>query len=340
MATYNIDNLPERFASGDIVNCPYSGGEKSITLPKGTYKLECWGAKGGNGQSTNSTGRGALGGYSFGNFATNGATLFLNCGGSGKNVSPSSHNDVAGGYNGGGDGQYHSFTSGLINVRSGGGSGGGATHIAFHSGLLNELESYKHQVIMVAGGGGAGYGTSVYYRDGGAGGGISGYPSAGYDGDTISSPGTQTSGGAGGSSRYAVAQSGYFGHGGNAAIPDNNTAQCGGGGGWYGGGAGDACGGSGGSGYVADTDYAVDPVYLTQAGTIVNVTAYNPEGIVPNPDTAENGYIRITVIDVPTLLIPVKVNGHWADGTSAAVKVNGSWKNVTKTMAKLNGHWK
>lgn len=51
MATYDIDNLPSgyRLKTGDIINCPYKGAAKSLTLTKGTYKLECWGAQGGTG---------------------------------------------------------------------------------------------------------------------------------------------------------------------------------------------------------------------------------------------------------------------------------------------------
>lgn len=32
--------------TGDILNFNYTGAVQSITLPKGTYKLECWGAQG------------------------------------------------------------------------------------------------------------------------------------------------------------------------------------------------------------------------------------------------------------------------------------------------------
>lgn len=48
MATYDLtSSIPSSSSlkTGDILNCPYSGTYKSITLPKGTYKLECWGAQ-------------------------------------------------------------------------------------------------------------------------------------------------------------------------------------------------------------------------------------------------------------------------------------------------------
>ena len=62
MATYDLtSSIPSTSSlqSGDILNCPYSGTYKSITLPKGAYKLECWGASGGNRGTA-----GANGGYS------------------------------------------------------------------------------------------------------------------------------------------------------------------------------------------------------------------------------------------------------------------------------------
>jgi hypothetical protein len=45
LATYDLTTTtPSSIKTGDILNCPYSGTYKIITLPKGQYKLECWGA--------------------------------------------------------------------------------------------------------------------------------------------------------------------------------------------------------------------------------------------------------------------------------------------------------
>lgn len=30
--------------TGDILNYDYTGAVQTVTLPKGTYKFECWGA--------------------------------------------------------------------------------------------------------------------------------------------------------------------------------------------------------------------------------------------------------------------------------------------------------
>lgn len=52
MATYDLTNVypsMESLAVNDIINCPYSGSTKQITVPPGKYKLQCWGAKGGSG---------------------------------------------------------------------------------------------------------------------------------------------------------------------------------------------------------------------------------------------------------------------------------------------------
>jgi hypothetical protein len=64
MATYNLTSTtPAKIQTGDILNCPYSGSYKTITLPAGTYKLEVWGAMGGYRSSATYAGKG---GYSVG----------------------------------------------------------------------------------------------------------------------------------------------------------------------------------------------------------------------------------------------------------------------------------
>ena len=52
MATYDLtQSIPAASAlvPGDILNCPYSGSAKTIQLPSGRWKLQCWGAQGGRG---------------------------------------------------------------------------------------------------------------------------------------------------------------------------------------------------------------------------------------------------------------------------------------------------
>ena len=58
--------------TGDILNFDYTGAVQSITLPKGIYKLECWGAQGGYSSSNSGieVGMGGKGGYSAGTTAS------------------------------------------------------------------------------------------------------------------------------------------------------------------------------------------------------------------------------------------------------------------------------
>lgn len=63
-----------------------------------------------------------------------------------------------GGYNGGGNGGNGCSGLTLPSFGGGGNGGGGATHIAFKTGLLKEFkETYKNDVLLVAGGQGGGY---------------------------------------------------------------------------------------------------------------------------------------------------------------------------------------
>ena len=145
------------------INKSYTtSGEQTYTVPTtGTYKLEVWGAQGGE--------NGGYGGYSTGKVnLTSGEKIYINIGGLGVSK------DSGSAYNGGGRGYATYATCG---------SGGGATHIAKVSGLLSTLSSKTSNILIVAGGGG-GY---CHDTTGGSGGGISGGGS---------NPGTQTSGNA------------------------------------------------------------------------------------------------------------------------------------------------
>nr|MBP3259090.1 prepilin-type N-terminal cleavage/methylation domain-containing protein [Bacilli bacterium] len=194
----------------------YKGSVQSFTVPAdcpGTYKLEVWGAQGG---SSTQGGSGAYGGYSSGTVKlAAGTVLYIAVGGQGG--------AGGGGYNGGGSAFSIS------------GGGGGATHIATtNRGTLSNYNSYRSEVLIVAGGGGGvGFWTDygLQFLAGGAGGGTTG--------------GNSTRGAQGGtqSSGYA------FGQGGNGTCYGGGA---GGGGGWYGG-YGINCndgGGGGGSGYI------------------------------------------------------------------------------------------
>ena len=189
-----------------------TGSVQSFTAPQdGTYKLEVWGAQGGDDAEQ----IGGNGGYAYGTLklASNNF-LYITVGSKGI-TGPA----VAGGFNGGG--------------KSGGlgssGSGGGATCITkTNRGVLSTFGSNRSEVYIVAGGGG-GAGHTNQPTVGGTGGGLNG--GNGYN----SIGGTQTSG-------YV------FGQGQDCGPSEDGG---GGGSGWYGGYAAPGDGGAGGgSGYI------------------------------------------------------------------------------------------
>lgn len=284
MATYDITQSSfkvEDIIDGDILNCPYTGSETSITLPPGTYKLTAIGATGnfgGNRSTTNATyTKVGGGGTSIGNFTTeDDITLYINVGGCGNSYTGTSTATRTGGYNGGGSANAY------------GGVGGGATHIATRSGLLSALENYKSNIIMVAGGGGGSNyysGNSTYYGNGGSGGGTTG--AAGTKSGSANTTycgqgGTQTAGGAAGTNSTRKGTAGSFGQGGNNTNGTSSYASSAGGGGYYGGGGGsnEESGGGGGSGYVSSI--------LTNASTTQGSAT----------STYTNGSVQIEVIEL------------------------------------------
>ena len=283
---------PTKIKTGDILNCPYSGSAKSITLPKGQYKLECWGAQGGYRSSSS---RGGNGGYSVGilNLAQK-TTVYLYAGGAGNT------GGTAGGFNGGGS-------------RSSYNGGGGGTDIRIGSNSL-------YARVIVAGGGGS---DGASNRNGMYGGGTSGgTANKGYG--SGGGGGTQTAGGTGGKNN-----AGAFGQGGQGLSRSSGYGGAGGGG-WYGGGGSypdgsgdDDRGGGGGSGYVYTSSTASNypsgcllnsSYYLIDAQTIAGNTAFtSPTGTNETGHTG-NGYIRITAIK--------------ADSGNTLVKTDSTtWKN-------------
>ena len=242
----------------------YTGGEQTFTAPvTGTYKLETWGAQGGN-----ITGDylGSNGAYTSGkiNLMKN-QQLYVYVGGTSSTID--------GGYNGGGNTEkYANWGQGY--------GGGGATDVRLISGEWNNFESLKSRIMVSAGGGGASY----YNKDGhfygisGAGGGLIGYdggykiltaPSSstswGSTNHKLSLYGkgaTQISGGIGGNGKaegngYCTKSNEYadgkFGIGGSYNSCSFDTSSAGGGSGYYGGGsaARSSHGAGGGSSFIS-----------------------------------------------------------------------------------------
>ena len=283
--------------TGDILNFDYTGAVQSITLPKGIYKLECWGAQGGNGCTDNSY-TGGKGGYSIGTISLNTKiTLYIYVGGRGVSSEASGSGAIrAGGFNGGGSGRDWSSTN------HGGSGGAGATDIRINQ------DSFYARVIVAGGGGGA-----SDDGNGGSGGGVSGI-------STGASAGTATSG------------SGF----GQAAASSYTSGECGGGGGgWYGGygGGSENIPGGGGSGYVYISSTASNypsgcllnsSYYLSDAKTIAGNNSFvSPTGSSETGHSG-NGYCRITVIECKNTALYTRINNSMKKATAFYFKLNNN----------------
>ena len=302
------------YANGEVVNISentvytfdYTGDEQVFTIPAtGRYKIETWGAQGG---SVSSEIYGGYGSYSTGiiNLKKNDIT-YINVGGSGVASASDTNGSIDGGYNGGGS--AYVIASSCSNI---GGSGGGATHIASVSGLLSSLENDKENIIIVAGGGGGAEhrncgGTDYHNIIGGSGGGLEGNSSNVINTPwqyTISTGGTQETGGTNGTHNNASgATDGTFGSGGQGnPRKEGSTNSPGGGGGLYGGGAGMYMSGGGGSGYIGNTSLYNKVMYCyncqesLEASTKTISTTCTSETPTENCTKQGNGYVRVTYL--------------------------------------------
>ena len=296
-----------------IVDFDYTGTEQVFTAPvSGTYKLETWGAQGGNTTSNFNnitiSKIGGYGGYSLGNVNLNeNDILYINIGQKGEATISSTTNEnngcgVSKTYNGGGSG----FASNCIDSA---GSGGGATHVASKSGVLNTLENYKDKILIVSSGGGGSYSYNSYASNGGSGGGITGnLPQTTTDGGacngrtlTLGVSASQTSSGtvSGCALSTNYIENAAFGLGGSV-IYDWGS---GGGGGYYGGGQGKmAYAGGGGSGYIGNSLLTNKAMYCNnceesnEESTKTISTTCAEETPTSNCAKKGNGYARITYI--------------------------------------------
>ena len=317
--------------TGDILNFAYTGAVQTIVLPKGIYKLECWGAEGGYRSSESYSGKG---GYSVGQIIlTKKETIFyVYSGGSGNT------GGTSGGFNGGG-------------LRSTYNGGGGASDIRIGQ------DSLYSRVIVAAGGGSDGASNKKgMYGGGETGGSATGIGTGGYGGgqNGVSNSSWQTTTRPTSTTGKSNAYAG-FGFGGNGIRRSSGYGGAGGGG-WYGGSGAypdssddDDRGGGGGSGYVYTeanaTNYPsgcllTSAHYLTDAQTIAgNQSFMSPDGISETGHSG-NGYVRITVIQAQSLNLPSKIDGVWKNSESAFAKIGGSWKTIDSIYTKINGVWK
>ena len=342
MATYDIaTTTPTSIKTGDILNCSYSGTYKTLNLPKGQYKLECWGAEGGYRSSTSYSGKG---GYAKGTLTlTAKTTLYLYTGGAGNT------GGVNGGFNGGG--KRYTYPG-----------GGGASDVRIGSTSLLAR-------VIVAGGGGSDGATS---RGGGAGGGttaqnetVGSYGTGGFGGgySTANPNSYNTSYFAGATATQPTSTSpttstltyNGFGWGGSGCYYANGYGGAGGGG-WFGGvgtypdGSGDDDkGGGGGSGYVYTSSTASQypsgcllnsNYYLADTANTIGTSSFTAPGGSAETGHSGNGYIRITVIKAINVAPRIKVNGAWKEANGLYVKVNGVWKEASGLYVKVGGVWK
>ena len=298
--------------TGDILNFNYTGAVQSVTLPKGIYTLECWGAQGGNrsqdSASATVTGSG-LGGYSIGTLTlTQLTTCYIYVGGQGGMSSSTGNVKVEGGFNGGGFASHES-------TGEPGNGGGGATDVRIAQ------DSLYARVIVAGGGGGSGEDNET----GGYGGGETGGAGSG---NTSLTQASQTSGGT---------NSFGFGLGGNTY---NGGA---GGGGWYGGASrysvssysigSDSEGGGGGSGYVYTSSTAKNypsgcllnsSYYLSAAKTIAGNTSFTSPTGSSETGHSGNGYCRITVIECSNTALYTRINNSIKKATAFYFKLNNN----------------
>lgn len=276
-----------------VMDFAYTGTAQAISLPRGQYIIECWGAQGGSYSSY----YGGAGGYSVGTITLtkNSTDLYIYVGG--QPEATTSTGETPGGFNGGGKGCSRTY-----NYSSYGQGGGGATDVRIGK---NDLYA---RVIVAGGGGGSSSENSLTTKYGG--GTTGGSSASGY-----------------GATQTAAGTNGSFGQGGSATTSGTNYnyGSGGGGGGWYGGGACSNYSDStnyqgyngGGSGYVYTSataanypsgNYVNSSYYLTNAQTIAgNQSFKSPDGTNETGHTG-NGFCRITR---KSGKIFVKQNGSW-----------------------------
>ena len=232
-----------------------SAGNYTFNIPvSGTYKVELWGAQGGDGSAgqSNYIYLGGLGAYTSGIINLQKDTsLYIYVGGKGYSPVYNYESPAAGGYNGGGTGGYDEIND---NASDSGGGGGGATDIRITNGNYDNFDSLKSRIMVAAGGGGGAWNTTtrkqgqnggglyvkdleigvantsgIYVSDGTQ---ISGYKfGIGQNQDFISGTGSASGGGGGGyytgivstHTQGAGGTSFISGHNGCNAISSNST---------------------------------------------------------------------------------------------------------------------
>ena len=313
----------------DTYEYDYNGTYQTFIAPvSGDYKLEVWGASGGDMES-GWTGKGGLGGYTSGIINVPKDTrLYVYVGSAGVGYN-SGRSLNAGGYNGGGS------------CYGGASGGGGATDIRLSSGEWNNSKSLNSRVIVAGGGGG-----SNDNQNGGAGGGLTAaYGVNGSSGN--GGGGTQLSGGLG-------QVQGSFGTGGSQATSSASNDGGAGGGGYFGGGkaVGSNVAGGGGSSYASGYQGAIAVAGATNSRPRTDSEGDTCTSIIANNDVTcsyhYSGYILkdITLLTGKDLMPSIDGgedmtgnhgNGHARITPLSTKSENNFLSNITYNVGTMDG---
>lgn len=290
------------YSGQTIFDFDYTGEEQTFTATvSGTYRLETWGARGGNG---------GYGGYSIGEIKlSENSNLYIVVGGHGEIGNGYFVTDRfrgQGGFNGGGHGGLSQYYKDDTYWASGAG-GGGATsiqNILLEDGQLKNYSENISNVIIVAGGGG---GVGPNAGTPGHGGGFKGnssksvtYENTTYGGKAM--PGTQTGG-----YKFGLGQTALDKLVGGSFGCESNG---GGGGGFYGGyanmteGFGSDDSGGGGSGYIGNSLLKNKAMYCynCEESNEENTKTISVTCLSSTPKSKcskiDNGYARITLVSI------------------------------------------
>ena len=294
------------YENGSVWEFAFSGAMEEFQVPcSGTYKVELWGAQGGNTTLSRYSSIGGKGAYTSGDiYLRNATSLYVYVGGKGEDGKNNRLETlVAGGYNGGGSNGSRDAASS---------AGGGATDIRLVPGEWNDFDSLKSRIMVAGAGGGAGIKTV----------GASGGSLQTLFGKLYGYNGTQTSGGGAGTGYTydSYATSGGFGYGGNSGYYVTGA----GGSGYYGGGGGNhispstSGGGGSGSSYISGHPGCVAIGVTSTEDNIIhandslhysgymffNTTAIAGDSSMPTYDAMStmignsgDGYAKITLVD-------------------------------------------
>jgi len=263
-----------------VATYEYTGNYETFVVPRnGMYRIELWGAsggddltyrvvaEGGDGIYTERDAKfiGGYGGYTSGEIElTENDKLYIYVGEMGKRNLQSTFN---GGGSGAIGGTGYRGTNPNGDIALAGFSGGGATDVRLVKGEWNDFQSLKSRIMVASGGGGA---TVEAYSQAGnnsQAGGLIGFDGGYYSGHTFvgtgqnGKGGTQISGGIAATIHFDATgetTDGTFGIGGYTTSISSQTGAGGGGGGYYGGSGasgtlagGSGQGGGGGSSFIS-----------------------------------------------------------------------------------------